>query len=372
EGKGSVAVRVALGETELVQNVRQFLLENGVCLDSFSQAAGERSKTVILVKNLPAGTKVEELEEVFGSFGNLGRVLLPEGGVTALVEFLEPTEAKRAFTKLAYSKFQHIPLYLEWAPMGVFSSPGGKASKVEKQTEGEEQTQRGISENSDAQKEIEEEEEEEKEEEEEESLPGCTIFIKNLNFSTTEDTLKEVFSKAGVVRSCTISKKKDKAGNLLSMGFGFVEYKKPEYAQRAVKQLQDCSVDGHRLEVKISERAIKSTVTSARKTQVSRKQANSKILVRNIPFQATVKEIRELFSTFGELKTVRLPKKMFGTGAHRGFGFVDFLTKQDAKVSKPFLTHPSSFRKEKDFDTLVVAPVHSGKRGKFFRAESGE
>ena len=36
---------------------------------------------------------------------------------------------------------------------------------------------------------------------------------------------------------------------------------------------------------------------------------------------------------FGELKTVRLPKKMSGTGPHRGFGFVDFLTRQDAKVN---------------------------------------
>lgn len=35
---------------------------------------------------------------------------------------------------------------------------------------------------------------------------------------------------------------------------------------------------------------------------------------------------------FGELKFVRLPKKMGGTGSHRGFGFVDFLTRQDAKV----------------------------------------
>lgn len=39
-----------------------------------------------------------------------------------------------------------------------------------------------------------------------------------------------------------------------------------------------------------------------------------------------------LFSTFGELKTVRLPKKAAGSGNHRGFGFVDFITKQDAKV----------------------------------------
>ena len=39
-----------------------------------------------------------------------------------------------------------------------------------------------------------------------------------------------------------------------------------------------------------------------------------------------------LSRVFGELKSVRLPKKMSGTGSHRGFGFVDFLTKQDAKV----------------------------------------
>ncbi|XP_060105394.1 probable RNA-binding protein 19 [Heteronotia binoei] len=345
EGKGSVAVRVALGETELVQNIRQFLLDNGVSLDSFSQAAGERSKTVILVKNLPAGTKEAELEESFGAYGSLGRVLLPEGGVTAIVEFLEPTEAKRAFTKLAYSKFRHVPLYLEWAPMSVFSGPGKKQPETSGgEKEGETQLGMENHEDEDAKTKpeetrIEEEEDEDDDEEEEESIPGCTLFIKNLNFSTTEETLKEIFSKAGAVKSCTISKKRDKTGTLLSMGFGFVEYKKPEHAQKALKQLQGCSVDDHHLEVKISERAIKSTVTSTRKKQTSKKQKSSKILVRNIPFQATVREIRELFSTFGELKTVRLPKKMVGTGSHRGFGFVDFLTKQDAKRAFNALCH---------------------------------
>ncbi|KAJ8776427.1 hypothetical protein J1605_015450 [Eschrichtius robustus] len=126
ETKGSVAVRVALGETQLVQEVRRFLLDNGVSLDSFSQAAAERSKTVILAKNLPAGTLVAELQETFGRFGSLGRVLLPEGGVTAIVEFLEPLEARKAFRHLAYSKFHHVPLYLEWAPVGIFSSPASQ------------------------------------------------------------------------------------------------------------------------------------------------------------------------------------------------------------------------------------------------------
>lgn len=39
---------------------------------------------------------------------------------------------------------------------------------------------------------MEEEEENVEEEEEEESSPGSTLFIKNLNFSTTEQTLLEV------------------------------------------------------------------------------------------------------------------------------------------------------------------------------------
>ncbi|NXY82189.1 RBM19 protein, partial [Alcedo cyanopectus] len=310
ESKDSVAVRVALGETELVQEIRRFLIENGVSLDAFSQAAGERSKTVILVKNLPASTSAEELENIFGKHGSLGRVLLPEGGITAIVEFLEPSEAKQAFTRLAYSKFHSVPLYLEWAPMGVFFSPAPQKKALEApEKEGKARLVTGkniysgledCSVSGEAVKGLEEasaqeEEEEEEEDEEEESIPGCTLFVKNLNFATTEDTLKETFSKVGAVKSCTISKKKDKAGTLLSMGFGFVEYKKPESAQKALRWLQGCSVDGHKLEVKISERAVRPAVKSSRKKQVMKKQKTSKILVRNIPFQATVREIRELF-----------------------------------------------------------------------------
>ncbi|XP_068419297.1 probable RNA-binding protein 19 isoform X2 [Eschrichtius robustus] len=314
ETKGSVAVRVALGETQLVQEVRRFLLDNGVSLDSFSQAAAERSKTVILAKNLPAGTLAAELQETFGRFGSLGRVLLPEGGVTAIVEFLEPLEARKAFRHLAYSKFHHVPLYLEWAPVGIFSSPASQKEeprdapaepagkdRMEPETdaetpEGEKPTE-GTAHDTSAKM-------EEEEEEEEESLPGCTLFIKNLHFDTTEETLKGVFSKVGVVKRCSISKKKNKAGVLLSMGFGFVEYRKPEQAQKALKQLQGHVMDGHKLEVRISERATKPALTSARQKQVPRKQTTSKILVRNIPFQADSREIRELFRL---LKIISVP-----------------------------------------------------------------
>lgn len=48
---------------------------------------------------------------------------------------------------------------------------------------------------------------------EEESLgapePDTTLFVKNLNFDTTEKTLKDFFSKIGPVYSATIATKKD-------------------------------------------------------------------------------------------------------------------------------------------------------------------
>ncbi|XP_074494180.1 putative RNA-binding protein 19 isoform X2 [Sebastes fasciatus] len=324
ESKGSLAVRMALGETQIVQETRQFLLDNGVSLDSFSQAAAARSTTVILVKNLPAGVTASELEELFSPHGSLGRVLLPPSGLTAIIEFLEPTEAKRAFTRLAYSKFQHVPLYLEWAPVGVFVAAKPAPEQKEEAMKEEKKD---------------EEEGEEEEEEEEESAPGSTLFIKNLNFSTIEENLQETFSKCGKITTCTISKKKDKTGKMLSMGYGFVQYQTAEAAQKALRQLQHCTLDDHQLELKISERATRTTEVKRKKRQDEKKQTGSKILVRNVPFQASVREIRELFCTFGELKTVRLPKKAAGSGNHRGFGFIDFITKQDAKKAFTALCH---------------------------------
>ncbi|XP_024130926.1 probable RNA-binding protein 19 [Oryzias melastigma] len=328
ESKGSLAVRMALGETQIVQETRQFLLDNSVSLDSFSQAAAARSTTVILVKNLPAGVTASELEELFSPHGSLGRVLLPPSGLTAIIEFLEPTEAKRAFTKLAYSKFHHVPLYLEWAPVGVFVADQQKTvSNKEEDVKVKQNLEK------------EDKEEEDEEEEEEEAVPGSTLFIKNLSFSTTEEKLQETFSKCGKVKFCSISKKKDKSGKMLSMGYGFVQYQSAEGAQKALRQLQHCTVDDHQLELKISDRATRATEVSRKKKQVEKKQTGSKILVRNVPFQATVREIRELFCTFGELKTVRLPKKAAGSGNHRGFGFIDFITKQDAKKAFAALCH---------------------------------
>ena len=58
-----------------------------------------------------------------------------------------------------------------------------------------------------------------------------------------------------------------------------------------------------------------------------------------VPFAGRFLTLFAVCRTFGELNAVRLPQKMagVGTGSHRGFAFVEFTTRQDAKVSPLWL-----------------------------------
>ena len=141
-----------------------------------------------------------------------------------------------------------------------------------------------------------------------------------------------MFSKIGKCKA-TIARKLSANKESLSMGYGFIKFKKASHANEALKTLQNQMLDGHNLELKFSNRTSTTSANAKSRKTASNKQnaqKSSKILVRNIPFEAKAKEIEELFRVFGELKYVRLPKKV--DGAHRGFGFVDFVTINDAEV----------------------------------------
>jgi RNA recognition motif-containing protein len=91
------------------------------------------------------------------------------------------------------------------------------------------------------------------------------MIIVNLN--TVEDSLRKVFADAGELRTVTIARKKAPAGKKeeksLSMGYGFVEFKRKDDALKALKNLQDVSVDGHALSLKLSHRQAPSASSGA-------------------------------------------------------------------------------------------------------------
>jgi RNA recognition motif-containing protein len=65
-------------------------------------------------------------------------------------------------------------------------------------------------------------------------------------------------------------------------------------------------------------------------------QQNQKLYVGNLNFEANEDQVRELFSTFGEVQDVKIVMDRF-TGRSRGFAFVRFGTSESAVKAKDAL-----------------------------------
>jgi cold-inducible RNA-binding protein len=72
------------------------------------------------------------------------------------------------------------------------------------------------------------------------------LYIGNLNFRTTSDELREVFSQAGEVENATVVEDRDTGR---SRGFGFVEMATAEGAAAAIEQFNGREFGGRTLTV---------------------------------------------------------------------------------------------------------------------------
>ena len=72
------------------------------------------------------------------------------------------------------------------------------------------------------------------------------LYVGGLSYDTTQDGLRDAFSKAGTVESATIIM--DKMSGR-SKGFGFVEMATDEEAQKAIQAMNGKELDGRTLTV---------------------------------------------------------------------------------------------------------------------------
>ena len=72
------------------------------------------------------------------------------------------------------------------------------------------------------------------------------LFVGGLSYTTTEETLKEAFSRAGTVESATVIT--DKMSGR-SKGFGFVDMSSEAEAQKAIEMLNGKEIDGKNVTV---------------------------------------------------------------------------------------------------------------------------
>ncbi|KIO29699.1 hypothetical protein M407DRAFT_226510 [Tulasnella calospora MUT 4182] len=343
-GTTNPAVKLALAETHVIQETKRYLEENGICLDVF-QSKGHsyprRSNAVILVKNIPYGTSTSDLQSLFGTHGEVKKLLIPPAGTMAVVEFEHPDEAKRAFKGVAYKRMKNSIVYLEWAPEGVFKEDGerkGKGKVVDsgvmpvKIAEQETSSQREVEGNGgDGIK--------------GEEAPGTTLFVKNLNFSTTSDDLTSIFKSLPGFTFARINTKLDPKSadgtGRLSMGYGFVGFTSSEEAKKALKTMQGFVLDGHALLVNFAKRGAGGLDEGASRGQGDRlllgEMKSAKIIVRNVPFEASKKDLKELFGAHGTLKSIRVPKKF--DSRSRGFAFLEFVSRREAEQAMETLKH---------------------------------
>lgn len=285
----NAAVKLALAETHVIQETKSYLESQGIIPSSFSSRG--RSDTIILVKNIPYGTSSDQIRELFEVHGKLSRVIVPPAGTMAVVDFEHAVEASKAFRAVAYRRLGNSVIYLEKGPLGMFqdTSEDTEPRPVTTITSGLKSVTIAEQEVSDSAG-----------EEEVHLSAGSTLFVKNLAFSTTTERLTQVFRNLPDFAFARVQTKPDPRrpavpdaeAPRLSMGYGFVGFKTAEAAKKALKGMQGVTLDGHALYVKFAGRG---TEEDESKEKVAAKSRSTKMIVKNVPFEATKRDIRELF-----------------------------------------------------------------------------
>ncbi|KAF3928842.1 Nucleolin [Dactylellina cionopaga] len=77
------------------------------------------------------------------------------------------------------------------------------------------------------------------------------IYVSNLSYNTTDETLQQAFSEYGNVVESVVTK--DTATNQ-SRGYGFVTFSTPEEAANAISAMDRTELDGRRIQANIDTR----------------------------------------------------------------------------------------------------------------------
>ncbi|KAM3425753.1 hypothetical protein BST61_g7684 [Cercospora zeina] len=324
------AVKQAHAETHIIQETKSYFRQQGVDLDAFKKSA--RGDTAILVKNIPADCSRDELQRLFDEQGDVKRFLMPPAGTIAIVEYSNPAQCKAAFGTLAYRRVKSSVLFLEKAPKDVFSAKTIDDPATSSTTEGVSKLS-----TSDLKDTV---------------IPdaagSATLFVRNLNFSTTTEVLTQTFKALDGFLNARVKTRVDPKRGELSMGFGFLEFKTAKHAQGALRAMDGYRLEGHKLQVRASHKG-EDAAEKRKKADQAKKAATTKVIIKNLPFEATKKDVRSLFGEYGQLRSVRVPKKM-DRGA-RGFAFADFTTVKEAQSAMDALkdTHLLGRRLVLDF-----------------------
>lgn len=161
-------------------------------------------------------------------------------------------------------------------------------------------------------------------------MAGLTLFVGRLPPSARSEQLEELFSQVGPVKQCFVVTEK---GSKACRGFGYVTFSMLEDVQRALKEIT--TFEGRKINVTVAKKKLRNKSKEKGKTENSEspkkelkpkkaKVADKKarLIIRNLSFKCSEDDLKTVFSQFGTILEVNIPRKP--DGKMRGFAFVQF------------------------------------------------
>nr|CDS27445.1 polyadenylate binding protein [Hymenolepis microstoma] len=143
------------------------------------------------------------------------------------------------------------------------------------------------------------------------NVKGANVFVGNIDQRITQEELYVLFSCFGEILSCKIVT--DNMQN--SRGYGYVQFSKPKYAQRAISASGALKIADKNLIVKLF-----------KPRSVRYPDANvlpfTNCYIKNFDENTTEAQLRELFSEFGEIESIFIP--VYPNNVLKGYAFVCF------------------------------------------------
>ena len=202
----------------------------------------------------------------------------------------------------------------------------------------------------------------------------ASVFVRNLPYDATDETLEAHFSDVGPVRGAFVARDKKTQA---SRGFGFVSFVLPDDARRAVAALNGKPFNGRAVTVDLAKKgADKATLAKPPPRRAARDDLGQdkgrketgaakahRLIVRNLAFRCDEAALRKAFSDHGTVIEVNIPMK--ADGKHPGFGFVQMGSQAESEAAIAAIN-------EKKIAGRMVAVDHAVSKRRFEQQGSAE
>jgi len=169
------------------------------------------------------------------------------------------------------------------------------------------------------------------------------VYVKNITMKTTEQEVRTLFSKHGVITWMKLVEEKENQRQ-----FAIISYDIEESTNKAITNVNGTTLDGNELYVdtlqkKSDRKKLLTTKISDNNFRLNTKFKNCNLHIRNIPFDCTEEYLNEAFGKFGEIQSIKIQKYILVTKVNnefkefpmsRGFGYVCFTTEENAKSAR--------------------------------------